>query len=97
MRRSRRKVLKAGAALAAVSALPRRAFAQAGPIRIGMSMPQTGTLGAGPLAGRGIDRIIYGAVIMVIAAGRPDGLLSLPWERWAGRLLGRAPAESAKG
>ena len=47
MRHSRRKVLKAGAALAAVSALPRRAFAQAGPIRIGMSMPQTGSLGAG--------------------------------------------------
>ncbi|HEX2334438.1 MAG TPA: ABC transporter substrate-binding protein, partial [Burkholderiales bacterium] len=47
MRNSRRKVLKAGAALAAASALPGRAFAQAAPIRIGMSMPQTGTLGAG--------------------------------------------------
>jgi branched-chain amino acid transport system substrate-binding protein len=47
MRRSRRKVLKAGAALAAVGALPRRAFAQAAPIKIGMSMPQTGSLGAG--------------------------------------------------
>src|SRR5512134_632679 len=47
MRQSRRKVLKAGAALAAVGALSRKAFAQAGPIRIGMSMPQTGPLGAG--------------------------------------------------
>jgi branched-chain amino acid transport system substrate-binding protein len=47
MRGSRRKVLKAGAALAAASALPGKAFAQAGPVRIGMSMPQTGTLGAG--------------------------------------------------
>jgi branched-chain amino acid transport system substrate-binding protein len=47
MRRSRRKVLKAGAALAAASALPGRAFAQAGPVKIGMSMPQTGSLGAG--------------------------------------------------
>jgi len=44
---SRRKVLKAGAALAASSALPWRAFAQSAPVKIGMSMPQTGTLGAG--------------------------------------------------
>jgi len=51
MKRSRRKVLKAGAALAAAlgsqTILPRAAFAQAGPVKIGMSMPQTGTLGAG--------------------------------------------------
>src|SRR5919109_2928480 len=47
MRRSRRKVLQAGAALAAASSIPVRAFAQQGPIKIGMSMPQTGTLGAG--------------------------------------------------
>jgi len=47
MRGSRRKVLKAGAALAAASALPGKAFAQAGPVKIGMSMPQTGSLGAG--------------------------------------------------
>src|SRR5687767_11391727 len=47
MRSSRRKVLKAGAALAAASTLPRKAFAQAGPVKIGMSMPQTGSLGAG--------------------------------------------------
>ena len=47
MRGSRRKVLKAGAALAEASALPGKAFAQAGPVKIGMSMPQTGSLGAG--------------------------------------------------
>src|SRR5687767_15728926 len=48
MKLSRRKVLKAGAALAAASALPvRSSYAQSGPVRIGMSMPQTGSLGAG--------------------------------------------------
>jgi len=47
MRRSRRAILRAGAALAAASAIPVRTFAQQGPIKIGMSMPQTGTLGAG--------------------------------------------------
>ena len=47
MQGSRRKVLKAGAALAAASTLPGRAFAQTGPVKIGMSMPQTGSLGAG--------------------------------------------------
>ena len=49
MKRSRRKVLKAGAALAAGASLPfsRVARAQAGPVKIGMSMPQTGSLGAG--------------------------------------------------
>src|SRR6185503_7083885 len=51
MKQSRRKVLKAGAALAAAGAVPatfsRSAFAQAGPVKIGMSMPQTGSLGAG--------------------------------------------------
>ncbi|HEX2828056.1 MAG TPA: amino acid ABC transporter substrate-binding protein [Burkholderiales bacterium] len=47
MRQSRRKVLKAGAALAAAVTLPRFARAQAGPVKIGMSMPQTGSLGAG--------------------------------------------------
>jgi branched-chain amino acid transport system permease protein len=36
------------------------------------------TLGAGPLAGRGIDVIVYGLIIMVVAAGRPNALLSLP-------------------
>jgi branched-chain amino acid transport system substrate-binding protein len=47
MKRSRRNLLKAGAALAASASLPRAAFAQQGPIKIGMSMPQTGALGAG--------------------------------------------------
>jgi len=66
-------------------------------ILIPISQLMTATLGAGPLAGRGIDIIIYGAVIMLIAGWRPNGLLSLPWQRWAGRLLGRAPAQPAKG
>src|SRR5919106_5141504 len=47
MRGSRRKVLKAGAALAAATSLPYIARAQSAPVKIGMSMPQTGTLGAG--------------------------------------------------
>jgi branched-chain amino acid transport system substrate-binding protein len=48
MKRSRRDLLKAGAALAATAGIPGgRAFAQAGPVKIGMSMPQTGSLGAG--------------------------------------------------
>jgi branched-chain amino acid transport system substrate-binding protein len=47
MRQSRRKVLKAGAALAAAASLPHFARAQSGSIKIGMSMPQTGSLGAG--------------------------------------------------
>jgi branched-chain amino acid transport system permease protein len=40
------------------------------------------TLGTGPLAGRGIDLIVYGLIIVLIAAFRPTGLLSLPWARW---------------
>jgi branched-chain amino acid transport system substrate-binding protein len=47
MKGSRRKVLKAGAAIAAAAGLPRFARAQAGTVKIGMSMPQTGSLGAG--------------------------------------------------
>jgi len=47
MGQSRRRVLKAGAALAAAASLPRFARAQSGPVKIGMSMPQTGSLGAG--------------------------------------------------
>ena len=47
MKQSRRKVLKAGAALALTSTIPGRALAQTGPVKIGMSMPQTGSLGAG--------------------------------------------------
>jgi ABC-type branched-subunit amino acid transport system permease subunit len=41
--------------------------------------------------------IIYGAVIVLIAGWRPNGLLSLPWARWASRLSGRAPAAPVKG
>ena len=45
---TRRKVLGAVGAGAVAAALPRRkAIAQQGPIKIGMSMPQTGSLGAG--------------------------------------------------
>src|SRR5712664_3193384 len=46
---TRRKVIGVAGAAALASALPgRRAIAQAsGPVKIGMSMPQTGSLGAG--------------------------------------------------
>jgi branched-chain amino acid transport system permease protein len=49
---------------------------------IPISQIMSTTLGTGPLAGRGIDLIVYGFIIIVIAAGRPSGLLSLPWARW---------------
>jgi branched-chain amino acid transport system permease protein len=54
-------------------------------------------LGTGPLAGRGIDLIVYGLLIMLVAAARPQGLLSLPWDRWVrlgarGRTAAAAPA-----
>src|SRR3982751_5376082 len=54
---TRRKVIGAEGAAAVTAALPGRAFAQgSGPVKIGMSMPQTGSLGAGgpaaPLAPR---------------------------------------------
>jgi branched-chain amino acid transport system permease protein len=62
-------------------------------ILIPISQLMTTTLGAGALAGRGIDLIIYGAIIMVIAGWRPNGLLSLPWSRWASTLL-RRPREA---
>jgi branched-chain amino acid transport system permease protein len=65
-------------------------------ILIPMSQLMSATLGAGPLAGRGIDLIIYGAVIMLIAGGRPNGLLSLPWAEWTACLRGRPPAPSAR-
>jgi branched-chain amino acid transport system permease protein len=64
-------------------------------VLIPISQLMTATLGSGPLAGRGIDLIIYGAVIMLIAGWRPNGLLSLPWAEWAARFRGRAPARSA--
>ena len=58
-------------------------------ILIPLSQTMSTTLGTGPLAGRGIDLIVYGIIIMLIAALRPQGLLSLPWGRWFGRLVGR--------
>ena len=58
-------------------------------ILIPLSQWMSTTLGTGPLAGRGIDLIVYGLIIMLIAALRPQGLLSLPWGRWFGRLVGR--------
>jgi len=54
-------------------------------ILIPISQIMSTTLGTGPLAGRGIDLIVYGLIIVVIAAFRPTGLLSLPWARWFGR------------
>src|SRR3954471_24144826 len=44
---TRRKVLGAAGAAALVSAGPGSGFGPGGPIKIGMSMPQTGSLGAG--------------------------------------------------
>ena len=58
-------------------------------ILIPISQIMSTTLGTGPLAGRGIDLIVYGLIIVVIAAFRPTGLLSLPWGRW---LRWRTPA-----
>jgi branched-chain amino acid transport system permease protein len=54
-------------------------------ILIPISQIMSTVLGTGPLAGRGIDLIVYGFIIVVIAAFRPTGLLSLPWARWFGR------------
>jgi branched-chain amino acid transport system permease protein len=54
-------------------------------ILIPISQIMSTTLGTGPLAGRGIDLIVYGLIIVVIAAFRPTGLLSLPWGRWLRR------------
>ena len=60
-------------------------------VLIPISQLMTATLGAGPLAGRGIDLIIYGAVIMLIAGWRPNGLLSTAVGR-VGRPRARARA-----
>jgi branched-chain amino acid transport system permease protein len=60
-------------------------------ILIPISQIMSTMLGSGPLAGRGIDLIVYGLIIVVIAAFRPTGLLSLPWARWL-RLQGPAAA-----
>jgi branched-chain amino acid transport system permease protein len=53
-------------------------------ILIPISQIMSTTLGTGPLAGRGVDLIVYGLIIVLIAAFRPTGLLSLPWGRWLG-------------
>jgi branched-chain amino acid transport system permease protein len=58
-------------------------------ILIPISQIMSTTLGTGPLAGRGVDLIVYGIIIILIAAFRPTGLLSLPWGRWL-RLGGRS-------
>src|SRR5213594_1054173 len=58
-------------------------------ILIPISRIMSTTLGTGPLAGRGIDLIVYGVIIVLIAARRPTGILSLPWSRWARRIAGR--------
>jgi branched-chain amino acid transport system permease protein len=58
-------------------------------VLIPLSQWMSTTLGTGPLAGRGIDLVVYGLIIMLIAALRPQGLLSLPWSRWYGLLTGR--------
>src|SRR5262249_51592640 len=58
-------------------------------ILIPISQIMSTTLGTGPLAGRGIDLIVYGIIIILIAALRPTGILSLPWRHWASRLAGR--------
>jgi branched-chain amino acid transport system permease protein len=54
-------------------------------ILIPIAQIMSATLGAGPLAGRGLDVIVYGVIIMLVAALRPSGLLSLPWARWFSR------------
>src|SRR5215470_15671937 len=51
-------------------------------ILIPISQIMSTMLGTGTLAGRGIDLIVYGLIIVLIAAFRPTGLLSLPWARW---------------
>src|SRR5439155_806373 len=63
-------------------------------ILIPISQIMSTTLGTGPLAGRGIDLIVYGLIIIVIAAFRPTGLLSLPWSRWL--RLRRRPAAARR-
>ena len=47
MDKMRRKVVGAAGASVVAAALPAPVFAQSAPIKIGMSMPQTGALGGG--------------------------------------------------
>jgi len=63
-------------------------------ILIPISQIMSTTLGTGPLAGRGIDLIVYGIIIVLIAALRPTGILSLPWSRWTRGLV--RPRASAR-
>jgi branched-chain amino acid transport system permease protein len=65
-------------------------------ILIPISQIMSTTLGTGPLAGRGIDLIVYGVIIILIAAFRPTGLLSLPWKRWLRRERPRPAARPAR-
>ena len=58
-------------------------------ILIPISQIMSTTLATGPLAGRGIDLIVYGVIIILIAALRPTGILSIPWDRWVRSLAGR--------
>jgi branched-chain amino acid transport system permease protein len=60
-------------------------------ILIPISQIMSTTLGTGPLAGRGVDLIVYGLIIIVIAALRPTGILSLPWSQWARRFVSAEP------
>jgi branched-chain amino acid transport system permease protein len=64
-------------------------------ILIPISQIMSTTLGTGPLAGRGVDLIVYGVIIVTIAAFRPTGLLSLPWRRWLRREPRGASVEPA--
>jgi branched-chain amino acid transport system permease protein len=65
-------------------------------ILVPISQIMSTTLGTGPLAGRGIDVIVYGLIIILIAALRPNGLLSLPWGRWLDRVLPTREAVSTR-
>ena len=67
MKQSRRKVLKAGAAIAAAGALPKYSFAQGGPIKIGMLAPLTG-----PFAQIGKD-MVNGTELYLDEIGRQMG------------------------
>src|SRR5437870_3232818 len=59
-------------------------------ILIPISQIMSTTLGTGPFAGRGLDLIVYGVIIILIAAFRPTGLLSLPRARHRAHVAGRA-------
>lgn len=58
-------------------------------ILVPLSQQLSTRLGTGALAGRSIDLLIFGTIIMVIAASRPRGILSFPWQRWWRTLVSR--------